>query len=60
MATGNETRTENVSRMTFSIPVIFPTSEVVNDSKRAYDERSEAIERDLVRLRRSALLADKG
>ena len=28
---GNESRTENVSRLTFSIPVIYPTAEVITD-----------------------------
>lgn len=30
---GNESRTENISRLTFSIPVIYPTAEVKTDAE---------------------------
>lgn len=49
---GNEAHTENVSRMTFSVPVIFPTAEITTDAMnksksarqtlKAYREKAKA------------------
>lgn len=44
---GNESRTENISRLTFSIPVIYPTAEVKTDA-----ELREESARELLRKSR--------
>ena len=40
----NATRTENASRMTFSIPVIFPTAKIKTDKELFLDQAKEQVE----------------
>ena len=39
----NQSRTENVSRLTFSIPVIYPTHKVKTDKERAIEENQNRL-----------------
>lgn len=42
---GNEERSENVSRLSFSIPVLYPTAEFKTDAERAVESAREIVQK---------------